>query len=330
MVAFTEALCLEGVISILLGLPGAGKTNIATYLMQKAVEHGFTVYTNIHFFNFKDVPKAIKMGRLPPLHGIKYTPKPSEINTVTNISDLLLGLLKTSKNTTFIDEGGFFATSTMATSTKVRQIKELSYIIRHLNSSLVIIAQSKGSIVPDLRKTLVTYELTIDKISRQYRELSIRRAKPYTNSYGEKDIRTVEIDRIGKVPMATIPWDGYFLPKFKFDIDLTEAFNELGEFNSVEVLKKGPEIIKKMKGVTKSTKSKGSVKRDIRRDEARELFMTLEDSGCFKNRTALMAHVGAAYGKTTGWAYQVCGDMPFDKDKYNPEVKIPVADDDDY
>jgi len=329
MVSLSEVLCLEGTISILLGLPGSGKTNIATFLMQQAVKHGFSVYTNIHFFKDKDVEKAIKMKRLPELpNGKKYGSKPKEIKTVTTISDLLLGLLGTKKNTTFIDEGGFFATSTMATSKKVRQIKELSYIIRHLNSSLILIAQSKGSIVPDLRKTLVTYELSIEKKTHAYRVLSVRKSMPFRTSFGERDIKTVEVDRIGRVPMAEIPWDGYFLPKFKFDIDLSKAFDELGEYNSVEVLKEGPNIIKKMRErKKKEEKSITSEKKEVRED-VREMYMTLEDSGCFKNRTQLLGHIGAAYGKTSQWAYQLCGGLPFDKDKYNPEVNLDYDEED--
>lgn len=323
MVSFIRSLCHEGTISILLGLPGSGKTSISTFFMQQAVKHGYSVFTNIHFFEFEDVERAMDMDKLPRLpEGRKYEPKPKKIHTVTTISDLLLGLLKNPRNTTFIDEGGFFATSTMATSTKVRQIKELAFIIRHLNSSFIIVAQSKGSVVPDLRKTLVTYELEIEKISSTNRTLSIRRAMPARNRLGEKDIRTVEIDRIGNLPMPNIPWDGYFLPKFKFDIDLTEAFDELGEYNSMDVLEKGPDIIKKLKAKPEAEKTEKGMKREEVRDEARELYLTLEDSGCFKNRTELLSHVGSTYGKTTAWAYTICRDLPFDKDKYNPKVDL--------
>jgi hypothetical protein len=150
---------------------------------------------------------------------------------------------------------------------------------------------------------------------------------PYTNSYGEKDIRTVEIDCIGRVPMATIPWDGYFLPKFKFDIDLSKAFDKLGEFNSVEVLKEGPSIIKGMKKKEKESKTE---KISEKRDDARELYATLEESGCFGSKSRLLAHVGASFGKSMQWAWQVCADLPFDKSKYNPEVKIPEMEESDY
>jgi hypothetical protein len=323
--SFTEVILKEGTINTLFGLPGSGKTNCASYLMEPAVSHGFYVYTNIHFFSYEDIGKAIKLGKLPP--GPSYIRKPDQIVTVTKISDLLEGLLTTRKNTTFIDEGGFFATSTMGTSKKVRQIKELAFIIRHLNSSLLLIAQARGSIVPDLRKTLVTYQLDINKISEYNRELTISVAEGFVDEDGEKDIRFRPIDRIGKIPMSKLPWDGYFLPKFKFDIDLTEAFDELGEFNSVEILKKGPEIIRKLrdKGVkekeeddaeeeAKATKKPKSVERV----EVRELFMTLEESGMFKNRTDLCAHIADSYGKTMSWAYLITKSMPFDASKYSP------------
>jgi len=75
--SFTTTLFREGVISILLGLPGSGKTNIATFLMQKAAYNGFYIYTNIHFFKYSDVGIAIKKGKLPPLKkGLQYKRKP--------------------------------------------------------------------------------------------------------------------------------------------------------------------------------------------------------------------------------------------------------------
>jgi hypothetical protein len=310
VVSLTEELFREGTISTLLGLPGAGKTNVATFLMQNAVKHGFHIYTNIHFFDFETIPKAIEMKRLPKLEGKGYERKPEQIYTITTISDLLLGCLTTPKNATVIDEGGFFATSSSATSKKVRQMKELSYIIRHLNSSLLIIAQSKGSIVPDLRKTLVKYQLDIEKKSSKWRELSIKTTTPVFVD-GEQDIEFSEIDRIGGVPMASIPWDGYFLPKFKFDIDLSAAFDALGEYNSVEVLEHGPNIIRKLKKGKKGKTSKEEEKERVY-DEARDLFEELKTSGLFKKKQDLVAHIAVTYKKAYPWAFNLCRDLSFD------------------
>jgi hypothetical protein len=324
----TEVVFREGNINTLYGLPGSGKTNCACYLMQPCVEHGFYVYTNVHFFDFEDIGKAIKLGKLPP--GPTYIRKPEQIKTVTKISDLLEGLLTTRKNTTVIDEGGFFATSTMGTSTKVRQLKELCYIIRHLNSSLLLIAQARGSIVPDLRKTLVKYQLDINRVSEYYRELVISISEGYINDEGEKDVRFKTIDTIGKIPMSKLPWDGFFLPKFKFDIDLSDAFDELGEYNSVEILKKGPDIIRKLRADAEGKKKKGKKeeeeepeeekKKTIDTKEVKELYLTLEDSGMFKNMSELCSHIAGTYGRSMQWAFGVCRGLPFDKDKYSKKL----------
>ncbi len=321
--SFTESIFHEGVISTLLGLPGAGKTNVAVFFMENAVKHGFYIYTNIHFFDYETIPEALKLGKLPKLlKGQRYNRKPEHIQTITTISGLLLGCLKTPKNVTIIDEGGFFATSSAATSKKVRQLKELAYIIRHLNSSMMIIAQSKGSIVPDLRKTLLKYQLDVEKVSPKWRELSIKTSVPVMQD-GERVLEMKEIDRIGGIPMATIPWDGYFLPKFKFDIDLTEAFDELGEYNSVDVLKVGPDIIKKLKESNESSDN-GTIKEQTREkmyDEARDLYLIMENSGEFKNKTSLLSQLAAKYKKTTQWSYNICRDLPFDKSKFNTQKK---------
>jgi hypothetical protein len=324
---FTEVVFKEGNINTLYGLPGAGKTNSACYMMQPCVEHGFYIYTNIHFFSYEDIGKAIKLGKLPA--GPMYIRKPEQIITVTKISDLLEGLLTTRKNTTFIDEGGFFATSTMGTSTKVRQLKELCYIIRHLNSSLLLIAQARGSIVPDLRKTLVKYQLDINRITDDNRQLVVSISEGYITDEGEKDVRFKTIDMIDGVPMSKLPWDGYFLPKFTFDIDLSDAFEELGEYNSVEILKKGPDIIRKLRA---EASTKGKKKKEEEEDEeepeekkvdqteVKELYLTLEDSGVFKTRTELCSHIAGTYKKSMQWAYGICRGLPFDKDKFNKKT----------
>lgn len=321
---FTEVVFKEGTISNLYGLPGAGKTNVASFFMEKGVERGFYIYTNVHFFKLEDVGKAIKMGKLPP--GPHYIRKPEQIMTVTKISDLLEGLLTTRKNITFIDEGGFFATSTLGTSKKVRQLKELCYIIRHLNSSFFLIAQARGSIVPDLRKTLIQYQLDIYKKSDKYRELSISIAETYINEDGERDVRFKEIDTIGAIPLSRLPWDGYFLPKFKFDIDLTEAFDELGEYNSVDVIEHGPAIIRKLKKEAKSKKEEddgGREKTSDFHERVRQEWSTLEDTGMFKSRSDLCGHLAKEFKKSSQTIYYITSSLPFDKEKFDPSKKKP-------
>jgi hypothetical protein len=179
--------------------------------------------------------------------------------------------------------------------------------------------------VPDLRKTLVTYQLEVNKISEYSRELTISLSEGYVNEEGEKDIRFRTINTIRKMPLSKLPWDGFFLPKFKFDIDLTDAFDELGEYNSVEILKKGPDIIKNLRKKKKEEPEEEEEEEPKRPrseiyKEVKELYMTLEASGMFKTRTDLLIHIGNTYGKTMQWAYNIVRGLAFDKSKFDSSV----------
>lgn len=41
----------EGVISTSFGSPGAGMTNLAVAMMERAIQHGYSVYTNVMFLD---------------------------------------------------------------------------------------------------------------------------------------------------------------------------------------------------------------------------------------------------------------------------------------
>ena len=328
----------EGHTDTLYGPPGSGKTNFAVYIMQLAVELGYHIFTTIHFFKIHQVGQACNLGRLPK--GITYKKVPEEVKTVTSLSDLLLGLLRREvdseghviprKNLVVIDEAGIFAPSNV--SKKTRQIKELAYIIRHLNAAFFLICQARKSLPPDLRDTLVKYEFRIKKFSKYYREVTIKRAKEvYNEETGEEEVRFVQVGPvIRKVPLTYLPWDGFFIPRFDFDIDLTDAFNNLGKYNSLELIEmdsdgktRGEKIILQMLE-DKDKKDKKPAKKENKqqiREDVKNLYLSLEDSGKFKKRTHVLAKIAEQYGKTTQWAYQICIGLPFDEDKYNKKIK---------
>jgi len=313
---FISTIFHEGNINTLYGPPGAGKSNCACFFMEKAYDESFNIFTNIHFFDSKIVERAKEMNKLPK--NVKYRKKPDEIHVETCLSGLLIGLLENPKNIVVLDESGIFASSSAATSKKVRQLKELSYIIRHLNSSLLLIAQAKGSIVPDLRKTLVTYEMKIRKVTSKYRVLTIAKPMTYKSiETGEEDVRFVEIDTIGGIPLSRLPWDGYFIPRFEFDIKLDDAFNRLGEYDSVTVLEKGPDVIRELQNEKKKKKKKKHETTKELGDEIREQFLTFEDSGDYKNRTTLISVLAGMFSISTTKVRQFVDTLPFDKEKYN-------------
>ena len=312
---FTGTTLKEGCINTLLGPPGSGKTNVANFIMEMALKNGFTCLTNINYFTTKaEVAEAIERGFIP--HGVEYRSMPKNLHVVRKFSDLVLHLLQSEKNTVWLDEAGIFASSTNVMSKNVRQIKELSYIIRHLQASFVLICQAKKSIAPDLRSTLVTYEMRIRKVTEKYRKLTISKAEVVDTYNGEQEVHFNVVDDIGRIPLTSLPWDGYFLPKFDFDIDLTETFNRLGEYNSIRVREVGPDIIRELKEASEDNSEKRTYT-SIRehaaelRTTAQERFNELRDSGKYSKRSEITNIIAEENKKSYQWAWAACRNMEF-------------------
>lgn len=237
---FIAIVFLEGVIATLFGLPEAGKTNIASVIMEMLVARGYHVYTIIHFFKSERVKLAIERGKLPGR--VRYAPKPEQVHVVEGLSDLLLGLLTTEPNVVVLDEAGIFAKSKLATSKRVAMLEELAYIIRHFSSSMLLIAQSKNSVCPDLRERLVQYEMRIRKMGTKGsspRMLSIATGVAVLDEFtGEEHIKfeVAEGDEYWGIPLTRYPIDSKYTPHFDIlDIDLFEARKRLAKYDSIEV-----------------------------------------------------------------------------------------------
>lgn len=248
--------------------PGYGKTNLACKLFEKAVQKGYHIYTVINFFREDEIDKAIKLGYLPSHYlnpktkekvKIQYQPKHSNIHTTFYLSEVLEGLLTTTKNNFTVDEAAFFASSTDAMNTRVKQLKLLAYTIRKLNSSLLIVAQSKGSVVPALRDELIEYELRVYRENNpklqpweRRRDLVIFK-RLHEPGLEEKSIFVPVVSIKGITP-TIYPFDSKFLPKLTFDIDLQEFFDRIGRYNSLEVRKYAKDILEELKEERKTRK----------------------------------------------------------------------------
>ena len=305
-----EEVYREGHINTLLGPPGSGKTNCAIALMEKAVALGFYIYTNIHFFEYSTVGEACRKGLLPK--GPHYRRVPPEIVTVRSLSQMLLGLLSTEKNIVVLDEAGIFASSTAPMSKKVRELKELAYVIRHLRSSMMLIAQSKGSLSPTLRSELVKYEMRIRKYSKYHRVLSIAQAVPKTDDDGEEIVIFDVIGEISKIPLSNFPFDSFFIPKLDFDLDLSTVFSELGEYDSVKIRRKGSDglslgekIIKELQVEAAKPKKSKTSEAKATREEIINQYKTYVESGKFKRKNQIVDELVKDFGKSFSSIYQV-------------------------
>jgi len=241
---FIKTIFGEGNVVTITGAMGSGKTDKACLFMEKAVELGFNCHTIINFFRSNDIQKALDIGKLRS--GIDYIEKPSEIHFVKCLSELILGLLEYKNNIVFLDEAALFASSTEATSKRVRMLKQLTYIIRHLNASIVFICQSKKSLVPDLRENLVTYQIQIKKESEDNRVMLISKPFAIIDVNGDESFDFKVIDIREKMPSSHLTYDSKFLPLFKFDIDIDNLLDAIGGLDSIQVIEKGKDIIRKI------------------------------------------------------------------------------------
>jgi len=251
---FIKSVFSEGNVVTIMGKMGSGKTDKACLFMEKAVEHGFHCHTIINFFEPAEFQKAIDLGKLRS--GINYIDKPSEIHFVRSFSELLLGLLKYNNNIVFLDEAALFGSSNEPNSKRVRMLKQITYIIRHLDASIVFICQSRKSLVPDLRKNLVSYQIDIKKESEDNRVMIISKPDTIIDEYGDEANEFRIIDIIENIPSSHLPYDSKFLPSFKFDIDIDNLLDTIGGLNSIQVKEKGRNIVKKFID-KKSMDSKG-------------------------------------------------------------------------
>ena len=243
---FINTIFEEGNVVTIVGAMGSGKTDKACLFMEKAVELGFHCHTIINFFGNNEVNKAISLGKLRS--DIKYIEKPPEIHVFTCLSQLIIGLFKHNKNIVFLDEAALFVSSTEAASKRVRMLKQLTYIIRHLNSSIVFICQTKNSLVPDLRQNLVSYQIKIKKKSENNRVMIVSKSDSICDDDLDGSIYFKEIDERWNMPCSHLPYDSKFLPAFKIDVDINTVFEAIGGLNSIQVVERGQDIIMKLIG----------------------------------------------------------------------------------
>jgi len=311
---FTEVLFHEGTISTLYGLPGSGKTNLMVFLSEMGAKHGFNMFSIIHYFDAEDIIRAKEQGLLP--EGVKYKPVPNNVKTIKRVSDLLLGVLENDRNVVILDEAGVFASTRNPMAKKLRYILNLSYIIRHLRSSFIYVTQTDRSIPPEMRESLVKYEMNIRKHDNNSRVLTIKKRKEYYDRNGNEHINFIPIDVIGRVPLTRLPWDGHFIPKFDFDIDLDETWNLLGEYNSLEVQDVGIDIIKEqIKNTQEMEEEKNKDRAEESRDkraEAIDWFREEKEVRNFGSKSKAAGALAKEFDMSFSWAYQIINSIGLD------------------
>ena len=243
--SFWDVFFEDGNINTIIARPKGGKTNIAVDLGFRAIDHGYNVLSNIIFFKEKNLEKAKAKGWLSP--DIDYKSVPSKFKYVPLASQLVLEASLEEDNIMILDESGMIASTYKALSNTSVQMRYLGYSIRKVGGCLIILAQTKGSVVPDLREELVNYELHIQRETDGSRTLDIlKRNEFFDTEKKEYDIDFLPYDKLKEIPQACIPFDTKSTAGFIWDVNLPDIYHEiiLQGYDAIEAREHLPEIIR--------------------------------------------------------------------------------------
>ena len=243
--SFWDVFFEDGNINTVIGRPKMGKTNVTVDMATRAIERGYNVYSNIIFFKPWNVERAIERGWLSK--DVEYQEIPKNFQYVPIASELVLKASMTEPNVIIIDEAGTSASAYKALSNTSVQMRYLGYNIRKVGGCLIIIAQAKRSVVPDLREELVNYEIRLEKTANGGRGLDIlKRHETYNPTKKEYDIDFLPYDDLEDVPIAYVPYDTKSTAGFIWDVNLYDIYYEivLRGYDAFEARENLPEIIK--------------------------------------------------------------------------------------
>ncbi|MCK4830197.1 hypothetical protein KA005_81520, partial [bacterium] len=244
--SFVNRFFEDGNINTIIAPPKAGKTNLMVWLGFNAIKHGYRVLGNINMFKPESIPKAIEKGWL---RDIKYAEIPEDFKYIPLASQLILEATKGDKNIVVVDEGAISISSSRALTDTVVQFKFLGYSIRKIGACLIIISQSKGSIVPVLRKDLVDYEVNVIKNPDGSRDFEVLKSHRFFNKdKRDYDVAFKPFDYLCNIPYTPIAYDNRHPGGFSWDLDLQELYQTiaLSGYDSIEINEKIPDIIKNL------------------------------------------------------------------------------------
>lgn len=226
---------------LMVGSKGNGKTNTASVFMEDLIDLDYEIWTNIHFFKYKNIPTALKKNKLPKKEGHTYIEKPPQVHIINNLSQMLLGIVNSGPRgkAVFLDEAGIHASSSRATSRETNTIKDLNKIIRHFESCFVLLAQVEGDVPPNLREKDCDYRFEMRKRRGEYiLEIGIKKEMKDEDT-GKKFIDFPVIKKF-QISLSKYPYDGKFPTGFDIDLNLKQVLDKLSEVeDSVEIMDKG-------------------------------------------------------------------------------------------
>jgi len=245
--AFWDVFFEDGNINTIIGRPKMGKTNVVVDMADQAIAHGYTVLSNIIFFKPWNIEKAQKKGWLDK--DIKYLDKPEGFKYTPLASELILQSALTEKNIIIIDEASVTASAYKSLSNTAVQMRYLGYNIRKIGGCFIIVAQTKGSVVPDLRKELINYEIHLVRKPDGSRSIDVlKRQEYFDNEKKEYDIEFLPYDQLDNVPPTVLPYCTRSTAGFIWDLNLYDIYYEITVkgYDAFEAREQLPKIVKNL------------------------------------------------------------------------------------
>ncbi len=236
-----------------------GKSNLASFLMEKGTDLGYNIKTNMLFFSYEEIEEAIAEGILRQSREW-YRRVPPEIETVTTASELILGLHRTRRNITLLDEALLFAGSKKGVSKDIRWFEGLVTQIGKFDSSIALLAQTKSKLATLLREDIPSYELKVFKLSFSNRYVQIWYNSPQSVENAEEPYM---VDEWKHIPPSRYPYDHKAPAGFEFDIDMEKFIHRISKLNSLKTRKEVPVIIAEMLEENRKKRQPKKTKREI-------------------------------------------------------------------
>lgn len=245
---FFKTILSPGSVLLITGTMRSGKSNLAMFLTERAVQKNYHIYTNVLFFDYPDeTEEAIADGCLKqPLAW--YEQKHQNIHIKTTASALIKGLYRTNRNITELDESQLYARG--GTAKIIRWFKEFVTQIGKLRSSLILITQVKSELAPLLKEKLPTWEMKVKKISWNNRFAEIW--------FNPVDAEPIHVDTWYNIPPSKYPYDHEAPAMFDFDINMELFLKKISKINSVKLRKDNlvVDIVDELLEKTKENKPK--------------------------------------------------------------------------
>jgi hypothetical protein len=249
---FFKSTLSPGMIMRILAQMGAGKSNYSSVLIENASKLDYEIFTNIFFYTDKKrIQEAIDFGILE--EDIEYKPVPSNVHTVTTLSEALIKMghlriqrkhRKKPKFMLFLDESSMFASGDIALEKRGKWFKAFTRtIMRKLGGGMALITQDAGSLLPLFRKDLPGAEI--------YIEVNRITGERIENVYMIETVNGIDlernfVDKFRNIPRSTIPYDSEAPAKFEIDFDFDAFTNIAGTMKSLDFIRELPNLVEEL------------------------------------------------------------------------------------